>query len=137
MPHRNAKLTPAGRLLIVQRLEQAGPRPGRQGPGVSRSTVAKWMHRYREQGEGLQEASSALRQSPAALSAEVVEAILSLRRTRGGPTPHRPRARPRRLHGLRRPQAPWGPPSFASSTAPPAASSATSGRTQASWCTWT
>lgn len=90
MPHRNAKLTPAGRLLIVQRLEQGWTQAQvAEAQGVSRSTVAKWMHRYREQGlEGLQEASSAPRRSPAALGAEVVEAILSLRR-RLGAGPHR------------------------------------------------
>ena len=51
--HKNAKLTPAGRALLVERLV-AGERPevvaGEMG--VSRRTAFKWLKRYREEGEG-------------------------------------------------------------------------------------
>lgn len=58
--HKNAKLTPAGRVLLVQRLE-AGERAhvvaGEMG--VSRRTAFKWQRRYREEGRsGLMDRSS-------------------------------------------------------------------------------
>ena len=58
--HRNAKLTPAGRALLVKRIE-AGERAevvaGEMG--VSRRTAFKWLKRYREEGEaGLEDRSS-------------------------------------------------------------------------------
>lgn len=58
--HKNAKLTPAGRALLVQRIlagEKAGVVAGEMG--VSRRTAFKWLKRYREEGEpGLEDRSS-------------------------------------------------------------------------------
>ena len=90
MSHRNAKLTVAGRLLLIKRI-QAGWTQAQvaEAQGVSRSTVAKWAKRYREHGlEGLQERSSKARHHPQALGEEVVQAILTLRRQLGA-GPHR------------------------------------------------
>ena len=52
MTHRNSPLTPAGRLRLVQRVEDDG-RPIAHvaaGAGVARSTLTKWLHRYRDVG---------------------------------------------------------------------------------------
>ena len=64
--HKNAKLTPGGRALLVKRIE-AGERAevvaGEMG--VSRRTAFKWLKRYREEGEaGLQDRSSRPRSHP-------------------------------------------------------------------------
>jgi transposase InsO family protein len=57
--------------------------------GVSRSTVAKWAKRYRQEGEaGLGDRSSRPRRTPHALAEHVVEAICRLRRELGC-GPHR------------------------------------------------
>ena len=90
MPHRNAKLTLAGRLLLIQRLADGWTQAQvAEAQGVSRSTVTKWVKRYREQGlEGLEERSSAPKRHPGALGEKVIEAILSLRRQLGA-GPHR------------------------------------------------
>lgn len=90
MTHRNAKLTIAGRLLIVQRLAAGWTQAETaEAQGVSRSTVAKWRKRYREEGlSGLEDASSRARQMPHAHAPTVVEAVLHLRRTLGA-GPHR------------------------------------------------
>src|SRR5680860_1571947 len=61
MSHSRAKLTPEGRLLVVQRVTEHRWTPAQtaEAMGVSRATVYKWLHRYREEGEaGLQDRSS-------------------------------------------------------------------------------
>lgn len=90
MFHRNAKLTPAGRLLIVQRLEAGWTQAqAAAAQGVSRSTVSKWWRRYRCEGvAGLQERPSRAKHHPRALAPTVVEAICNLRRELGA-GPHR------------------------------------------------
>ena len=58
--HKNAKLTPAGRALLVKRLER-GERAEvvAREMGVSRRTAFKWLKRHREEGEeGLRDRSS-------------------------------------------------------------------------------
>ena len=80
--HKNAKLTPAGRALLVQRL-LAGERAEvvAREMGVSRRTAFKWLKRYRQEGEeGFRDRSSKPRHHP--------------RRT--------PRARRRQIERLRR-----------------------------------
>src|SRR5690625_3431687 len=52
MTHRNSPLTPAGRLRLVQRVEDDG-RPIAHvaaEAGVARSTLTNWVHRSREYG---------------------------------------------------------------------------------------
>jgi len=88
--HRNAKLTPAGRLLIVQRIAHGWTQAEvAEAQGVSRATVAKWAKRFREAGlQGLQDGSSRAKRCAHAAGEEVVEAVLRLRRELGA-GPHR------------------------------------------------
>jgi transposase InsO family protein len=88
--HANAKLNEYGRLLLVSRLEEGWSQAEvAEAQGVSRSTVAKWWKRYREEGvAGLRDRSSRARRLPHALGETVVEAICTLRRELGA-GPHR------------------------------------------------
>ena len=88
MSHANARFTPAGRLLIVQRIEAGMPQAhvARQ-MGLSRGTVAKWWHRWLAEGEaGLVDRSSRPRRCPRRTDARLEERVCRLRRsTRRGP----------------------------------------------------
>lgn len=90
MSHPNAKLTPAGRLLIIRQLEDGFTQAEvARRMYLSRSTVAKWWKRYHEEGlEGLADRSSRAKRLKHALGEEVVEAICTLRRELGV-GPHR------------------------------------------------
>lgn len=89
MHHRRAKLTPFGRLLLVQRVEVLGwtAAQAAEALGVSRATTYKWLHRYGEEGEaGLEDRSSRPVNCPHALPVETVQMILSARqRLKFGP----------------------------------------------------
>ncbi len=52
MAHAKAKLTPAGRLLIVIRVTDEGWPPAHAAAmaGVSRQTLYKWLRRFHEEG---------------------------------------------------------------------------------------
>ncbi len=66
MSHGNARLTPAGRLILVQRI-QSGRAVAHVAAemGVSRTTAWRWWRRYREQGRaGLIDRSSVARSHP-------------------------------------------------------------------------
>jgi transposase InsO family protein len=86
--HVNARTTVYARGLIVQR-HQAGWPPARiaEQLGISRATVHKWLHRYRQEGwAGLADRSCRPHHSPTRTPAEIETAILALRRdTRRGP----------------------------------------------------
>ncbi|MCY3863177.1 MAG: helix-turn-helix domain-containing protein [bacterium] len=71
MSHANARFTPTGRLLIVQRVEAGMPQAHVAAQmGLSRATVAKWWHRWQAEGEaGLVDRSSRPRRSPRRTSA--------------------------------------------------------------------
>lgn len=90
MTHRNAKLTVYSRHFILQRLQQGFTQAEVAATaGVSRSTVAKWAKRYREEGiAGLQDRSSRAHTCRHALGEQVIEAIIRLRRELGA-GPHR------------------------------------------------
>jgi transposase InsO family protein len=90
MCHRNAKLNDHGRLLLIERLQQGWTQAQvAEAQGISRSTVAKWAKRYREEGlAGLRERSSRAKRLPHALSQTVIEAICALRHELGS-GPHR------------------------------------------------
>ena len=74
MSHANARLTPHGRLLLVQRVVVHG-RPVAHVArelGVSRQCAHRWVARYRAEGEaGLVDRSSRPLRSPRATPARV------------------------------------------------------------------
>lgn len=90
MSHANAKLTFAGRRLIVERILRGWTQAQvAEAQGVSRSTVAKWWKRFRAEGDaGLSDRSSRPKHMPHALGEHVVAAICRLRRELGA-GPHR------------------------------------------------
>jgi len=79
--HRNAKLTVFSRHFILQRLQQGFTQAEVAATsGVSRSTVAKWARRFREEGiAGLQDRSSWAHHCRHALGEQVITAIIRLR----------------------------------------------------------
>jgi len=87
--HGKAKLTPAGRLLLVERIEQQGWPPAHAAAmaGVSRATAYKWLTRWRSEGvAGLRDRSSRPLSMPTRTSPEREAAIVDLRRSmRRGP----------------------------------------------------
>jgi transposase InsO family protein len=83
--HKNARLTPHGRALLVRRVLEHGLRPAEaaQAVGVSVRTAYKWLKRFREHGEaGLINRSSRPLQNPRALSASVRGQIIERRHLR-------------------------------------------------------
>jgi len=88
--HANAKLTVYGRRTVVERVQLGWTQAQvAEAMGVSRSTVAKWWKRFREEGDaGLGDRSSRARHLQHALGEQVVEAICRLRQELGA-GPHR------------------------------------------------
>jgi transposase len=85
MTHRNAPLTPTGRLrLVLRHLKDGIPKAHVAAEfRVSRPTVSTWVARYLAAGEaGLADRPSTPRRSPQRTPAAVVELIESLRRER-------------------------------------------------------
>ena len=83
--HANARTCPNSRRLLVARIEDEGwsLAAAAEAAGVSERTAAKWLGRWRAQGElGLVDRSSAPRSRPTQLPAERVAAIEALRRLR-------------------------------------------------------
>jgi len=83
--HKNAKLTPAGRALLVRRVVEQGERRVVVAAafGVSERTVAKWVGRWRVDGPGgLVDRSSRPRRCPHQLPPPRVRQIERLRRRR-------------------------------------------------------
>ena len=82
--HENARLTPVGRALMVDRIERGlSVAKAAEGFGVSRRTVCKWLQRHRRGGERrLHDRSSAPRRCPRRTPAEVVVQVEALRRQR-------------------------------------------------------
>lgn len=89
MAHRNAKLTPLGRLLLMQRIEHLGwpVSQAARSLGVSRETAYRWLRRWRAGGaDELVDRSSRPHASPRLTPQEQVEQIRTLRlRLRWGP----------------------------------------------------
>ena len=81
--HPNAKLTPAARLLLVERVLKRGfpvARAAREA-GVSRQTAYKWLDRFEASGRsGLQDASRAPKSHPNQTDEAVGALIISVRR---------------------------------------------------------
>ncbi len=83
--HRRAKTCPNSRFLIVRRVEEHGwsLRSAAEAAGVSERTAAKWLARFRSEGEaGLEDRSSAPRVQSGRTPEDRVEAIAALRRVR-------------------------------------------------------
>lgn len=89
MAHRNAKLTPFGRLLLVQRVVHLGWPVSQAAAslGISRPAAHKWLNRWQEAGAaGLEDRSSRPHTSPRSTSQGQVDQIHLLRlRLRWGP----------------------------------------------------
>jgi transposase InsO family protein len=83
--HRNARLTPAGRLLLCQRIEGGWPvAHAANSMGISRDRAYVWWRRYREDGAaGLEDRSSRPHRSPAKTKPSRERRIIVLRRRRG------------------------------------------------------
>ena len=83
--HKNARLTPKGREILVRRMLEEGLRveEAAQASGVSVRTAYKWRARYRAQGlAGLQDRSSRPHHTPHRTGEGCRAAIQALRRTR-------------------------------------------------------
>jgi transposase InsO family protein len=80
--HRNARLTPRGRLTLVERIEAGRPAAHVAAEmGVSRATAYKWWRRWCEEGPaGLLDRSSRPHRSPRRTPARVERRIEALRR---------------------------------------------------------
>ena len=82
--HANARTCPKSRRLLVDRLEGGWSLTlAAEAAGVSERTAAKWLARWRSEGEaGLLDRSSAPKARPTQLPADRVKAIEALRRLR-------------------------------------------------------
>lgn len=81
--HANARLTPAARRLLVQRVrhEAWGVTEAAEAAGVSRQTAYKWLARYDTEGEsGLEDRSSRPRRIPRRTPRRVIDRMVRLRR---------------------------------------------------------
>lgn len=90
MGHTTARLTPFGRRLLVDRIEQQGwpVAQAAEAAGVSRQTVYRWLRRWREEGEsGLLDRSSRPHRCPTRLSS-VIEAVIVADRVTEKEGPH-------------------------------------------------
>jgi transposase InsO family protein len=89
MSHRNARLTPHGRLLLCQRVELGGWRlcEAAAAAGVSRQTAGKWLARWRSEGaSGLLDRSSRPLRIALRVVGELLRRVVLLRlRKRRGP----------------------------------------------------
>ena len=84
MAHANARLTPAGRLIMCQRI--AAGRPVAQVAaemGISRTCGDRWWARYRQAGPaGLLDRSSCAQRHPRRTPAQLEAQVVALRRSR-------------------------------------------------------
>ena len=83
--HKNARLTPHGRALLVRRMLDDGLRAeeAAHASGVSVRTAYKWLQRFRAEGvAGLEDRSSRPKACPHALPLAVKERVIEQRRSR-------------------------------------------------------
>jgi transposase InsO family protein len=85
--HRNARLTPQGRLLLCQRIEAGWPvAQAAAAMGMSRDRAYVWWRRYRAEGvAGLEDRSSRPHRSPTRTNAQLTRRVLVQRRKGLGP----------------------------------------------------
>ena len=89
MSHRNARLTPYGRRILIERVLAGRPVAHvAKEMGVSRTCAHRWLSRFRVHGwDGLEDHSSKPKSCPHATPAKVVAEVLSQRMEhREGPT---------------------------------------------------
>ncbi|MGI9613913.1 MAG: IS481 family transposase [Acidimicrobiales bacterium] len=84
MSHRNARLTPAGRKILIERIAAGRPIAHVAAEmGISRATAHKWWRRWQIEGtDGLQDRSSRPHRCPTRTRRVVEDRIVRLRRTR-------------------------------------------------------
>lgn len=84
MSHRNARLTPAGRRMMIERIEAGTPQAHvAVQMGLSRATVHKWWRRWQTEGDaGLEDRSSRPHRSPTRTVKTVEDRICRLRQSR-------------------------------------------------------
>ena len=82
--HKNARLTPRGREILISRLRRGEhPEDVASAMGVSASTAYKWRRRYRSEGRaGLQDRSSRPNASPNKTADDIEAKVITLRRER-------------------------------------------------------
>jgi transposase InsO family protein len=81
--HKNARLTPAGRVLLVERIENGWPvGEAAAASGLSVRRAYEWLRRYRAGDRQLNDRSSAPHNCPHQLTAEQVASVERLRRDR-------------------------------------------------------
>jgi transposase InsO family protein len=82
--HKNARLAPLGRALMIERIEQQGWPVSRaaEASGISRRRAYTWLARYRSGEQGLQDRSSAPHRRPGKVSPERQQQVEQLRRQR-------------------------------------------------------
>ncbi len=82
MSHANARLTPRGRQILVERITGGWPvSRAARAAGISRQTGSKWWNRYRREGlPGLVDRRSRVQRQARALDAAVVDELCRLRR---------------------------------------------------------
>ena len=78
--HKNASMTPKGRVHLVKEIERIGLRPAAAAAGLSPRTARKWRQRFASQGEpGLTDRSSRPLRSPARAPADKLQRAVALR----------------------------------------------------------
>ena len=84
MSHRNARLTPHGRRLLVERVHQGMPVAHvAKAMGISRQCAHRWVVRFNEEGmDGLEDRSSRPHYSPRQTDEHTVARVLEARRVR-------------------------------------------------------
>src|SRR5262245_11264656 len=83
--HRNARLTPRGRLLLCRRIEAGWPvAHAAESMRISRDRACVWWRRYQTEGvAGLEDRSSRPHRSPARTKPSRERRIIAVRRRRG------------------------------------------------------
>jgi len=83
--HRNARLTPSGRLLLCQRIQGGWPvAHAAESMGISRDRAYVWWRRYQAEGTaGLEDRASRPHRSPAKTRPSRERRVVALRQRRG------------------------------------------------------